>query len=96
MGRGWRIAQREGEDVTDRVLAAARAGVQAPAAQQSQGAAGAQARPEQLQRELTSLLGEQAQALFEAWRHASALYANRSPSECLALAEEALASSSEG
>jgi hypothetical protein len=40
MGRGWRAAQREGEDVTERVLAAAREAIEAARAQSSARAGG--------------------------------------------------------
>ncbi len=97
MGRGWPRAEREGEDVTERMLAQCRSGGQQQAAATTgeppaapadvAGADGAGAG------ELSALLGEQPQALLEAWRHAAALYRNRTPSQTLALAEEAIGSS---
>lgn len=88
MGRGWRAVQRAGEDVTERVLSAARDAAPAPAPAAAPSGPSAP--------ELLALLGDEPQALLEAWRHASALYRNRSPSERLALAEAALRSSGEG
>lgn len=89
MGRGWRAAQRSGKDVTERVLGAARSGAPGPVHMDAQASASKPAA------ELMSLLGKDAEALLDAWRHASALYRDRSPSECLALAEEALRSGGE-
>jgi hypothetical protein len=96
MGRGWRAAQRHGENVTDRVLAAARANLASAARAAAPVAAPAAATGDPSAPELLALLGDEPQALLEAWRHASALYRNRSPSERLALAEAALDSSGEG
>jgi hypothetical protein len=69
MGRGWRNAQRQSEDVTARVLAA---GSDSPGP------------------ELLSLLGDDSSALLAAWRVVAARCPERSPSECLALAEQAI------
>jgi hypothetical protein len=101
MGRGWRAAEHDGADVTARVLASARqadpaastdARGQPPegraviASAPARGADGDALRPQ-----LLSLLGGD-EALLEAWRHAAALYRGRSPSESLALAEDAIRS----
>jgi hypothetical protein len=94
MGRGWRAAERAGEDVTERVLAATRA-MTAGTAGDPAGVSAPVANANMAPTQLLALLGEDAQALLEAWRHASALYRNRSPSERLALAEEALRSNAE-
>ncbi|HXW58032.1 MAG TPA: hypothetical protein VEJ23_01005 [Solirubrobacteraceae bacterium] len=94
MGRGWSAAKRDSQDVTGRVLAATRAataGAPGPRDDASAPAASGDATPAQL----LALLGVDPEALLEAWRHASALYRNRSPSERLALAEEALRSDPE-
>jgi hypothetical protein len=96
MGRGWRAAERESEDVTARVVAAASAAM-APgpagtastegAAQPGQGpAADALA----LGVQLASLLGADPARLLEAWRQASVENPGLSPSETLAVAEAAL------
>jgi hypothetical protein len=93
MGRGWRTAQRQSEDVTERVLEAARAADAAsvPAvsaeARVTQGALG----EEEL---LSSLLGEDATSLLAAWRALAAAGGDRRrPSECLAAAEAAVSAS---
>jgi hypothetical protein len=109
MGRGWRSAQREGEDVTARVIAAAGeslgttaeppgaapAPVGAPA-QASLGAEGAPpADPLALGVQLGSLLGTDPSGLLLAWREAAAEEPELTPSEALARAEAALRSSRE-
>jgi hypothetical protein len=94
MGRGWRNAQRAGSDVTERVLEAARAaqpraGDGAPAAvQSSRGEPAADADVVALAAELVALLGQEPRALMRAWRLALESHPDRSPSECLVLAEE--------
>lgn len=94
MGRGWRNAQRAGSDVTERLLEAARAarprtGDGAPAAvQRSHGEPAADGEVVPLLAELVALLGQEPQALMRAWRLALESHPDRSPSECLALAEE--------
>lgn len=74
MGRGWRNARRQGEDVTERVVAQA-----APrtAADTEAG-------------ELLSLLGADPAALLKAWRLAVKRRPELAPSASLALAETAL------
>lgn len=95
MGRGWRIAEREGHDVTERLLAATR--------EASVSAAGSAATSEQarsqaptlgldpavasLLAELMGLLGEDPVSLMRAWQLALEGHSERTPSECLALAE---------
>jgi hypothetical protein len=106
MGRGWRAAQRAGEDVTARVIAAAEARGAAPAAEPAQAAeqtASAPladvpqlADPLALGVQLASLLGGDPARLLAAWRQASAENPGLSPSETLALAEEALRCSAPG
>jgi hypothetical protein len=100
MGRGWRAAQRQSEDVTERVLEEARAAPngQAPAdfpggpsvasgrGLSSAGETGKDA----LARELGSLLGADPIALLAAWRLLAAADPGRRPSECLAAAERAV------
>jgi hypothetical protein len=91
MGRGWRNAQRQSENVTDRILTAAAeaasAASRAPATDASSDV-GLPADP--LACELRSLLGPDPASLLEAWRLAAARSPERPPSECLALAEAAL------
>jgi hypothetical protein len=110
MGRGWRAAQRNSEDVTARVIAAA---TEAPAptaagtpAQSPPGrtqaapdlsvAASRTPDPLALGVELASLLGGDPTRLLAAWREASAGNPGLSPSETLALAEAALGSPTPG
>jgi hypothetical protein len=110
MGRGWRAAQRNSEDVTARVIAAAAdappptaAGGPAPAppgppqvASDSSVDASLMADPLALGVELASLLGADPARLLAAWRQASAENPGVSPSETLALAEAALGSVAPG
>jgi hypothetical protein len=98
MGRGWRAAERESENVTDPVLAAAREGLaaapastpRAPASAQRPAANGALADPLALGVQLASLLGEDPAGLLAAWRDVAARSTGLSPSESLALAERQL------
>jgi hypothetical protein len=95
MGRGWRRAQRQGQDVTERVLATAR---DVAAAQQRAAAAAVtpgMADPLALGVQLASLLGEDAASLLDAWRAVVARGAGLSPSESLALAEREIAAGRE-
>jgi hypothetical protein len=98
MGRGWRAAQRDGEDVTDAVLAAAREalaaaatapapGLASSASSQAAVAAAALADPLALGVQLASLLGEDPGRLLAAWREVAGRSTGLSPSESLALAE---------
>ena len=80
MGRGWGNAQHHGEDVTERVLARARAGWDAVVAPADAGAG------------LQSLLGKDPDALLAAWRLAAERRPELSPSQALALAERTLSS----
>ncbi len=98
MGRGWRTAQREGEDVTERVLAVAKGEVES-AAQVVASSAGGVSGPAEgglmgdplaLGVQIAALLGPDATALLEAWRRAAASAPGLPPSESLALAEQAL------
>jgi len=97
MGRGWRAAERQSENVTDAVLAAARdtlaAAAHMPAPPGSAPAAvanGALADPLALGVQLASLLGEDPASLLAAWRDVAARSTGLSPSESLALAERQL------
>jgi hypothetical protein len=99
MGRGWRTAQREGTDVTERVLAEARgaladgsAGAGTAAVATSAPAAAAPQGPDPLALgvELAGLLGSDAVRLLSAWRAVVARTGGLAPSESLALAEREL------
>jgi hypothetical protein len=95
MGRGWRAAKRASEDVTERVLQAAKAAIAQAAntAPSTAPAAGAQlSDPLALAVQIGSLLGPDPIRLLEAWRAAAAGAPGLPPSESLALAEKALAS----
>jgi hypothetical protein len=93
MGRGWRTAQRQGEDVTERVLAAARdrAASAARAVPQAPPAEGfAQPDPLALGVQLAALLGHDPGRLLAAWRDAAARSPELVPSQSLAQAERAV------
>jgi hypothetical protein len=95
MGRGWRNAQHRSEDVTERVLARARASRQAAPGASAAAPAIAPAGPSAAgspDAELQSLLGDDPDALLQAWRLAARRRPELSPSESLALAEHALSS----
>jgi hypothetical protein len=98
MGRGWRAAQRESEDVTEQLLASARKALSAESAQQTspQTSAGAAqphppSDPLALGVQIASLLGGDPMGLLEAWRAAAARSPGLAPAETLALAERDLA-----
>jgi hypothetical protein len=94
MGRGWRTAQRQGRDVTDRLLAQAKEAADAApraSAQRLSSDAGPLADPLTLGVQLASLLGQDPAGLLAAWREAAASQPGLSPSETLALAEHDLA-----
>lgn len=93
MGRGWRNAQRGGSDVTERMLASARVLPAGPGdGTRTDAGQTVVARPDvdigSLAAELVVLLGEEPLALMRAWQLALERHPDRSPSECLALAEE--------
>jgi hypothetical protein len=106
MGRGWRAAERQGKDVTEAVLAAARRAVAAAASGAGPAAAGtvgagmpvapgsAGAAPAvdafALGMQMAALLGPDAMRLLDAWRAAAVSSPGLAPSETLARAEEAL------
>jgi hypothetical protein len=100
MGRGWRNAKRQSRDVTEDLLASARA---APASTASPGSppngglaqttdpsSRAASGPERLATELLALLGDDPTPLLRAWQLALERHPDRTPSECLALAEDLL------
>ncbi len=100
MGRGWRSAQRESENITERFLGYLRASAAAPeaaaaAAGQPAGPVapqvGAPSDPLALGVQIATLLGGEPLALLEAWRAAAAGSPGSKPSETLAIAEGELA-----
>jgi hypothetical protein len=110
MGRGWRAAQRNSEDVTARVIAAAteasyNAAAGGPVAARPDPAHASHGRsadasliadPLALSVQLASLLGGNPERLLAAWRQAATENPDLSPSETLALAEAAFRSSTPG
>lgn len=95
MGRGWRAAERNGTDVTDRVLGAATAAARAAAQgalQQQQPPPDATLEADSLGLELLSLLADGPAPLYYAWRLAAKRFPERSPGECLILAERSVGS----
>jgi hypothetical protein len=93
MGRGWPTAQRQGEDVTERVIAQAKQAAQPVAAQPAVVPPAAATTPaEGPAEQLRSLLGDDPVALLAAWRLAAERRPEMEPSEALALAEQTLSS----
>jgi hypothetical protein len=95
MGRGWRIAEREGTDVTEQLIAAAHSANASAAgsaamsgqARSQAAAAGLDPTAASLVADLLGLLGEDPVPLMRAWQLALEGHSDRTPSECLALAE---------
>ncbi len=94
MGRGWHIAEREGKNVTEQLLSSARSasvsGAGSTVVGESDQAAVAIARDPastSLATELLGMLGEDPLPLMRAWQLALEGHPDRTPSECLALAE---------
>jgi hypothetical protein len=96
MGRGWHVAAREGQDVTAQLLAAARtvnvtaagsAATSEQARSQAAAAPGLDPSTASLAAQLLVLLGEDPISLMRAWQLALERHPDRTPSECLALAE---------
>jgi hypothetical protein len=105
MGRGWRNAQRQSEDVTERVLAAAKQaadiapvappteiGDVTPGAVAGGPAIGSSSPRGASDAGLLPLLGPDPAALLQAWRLVVERRPELSPSESLELAEETLTS----
>jgi hypothetical protein len=100
MGRGWRNAKRQSRDVTEEMLAAARSasGSTSSAGSPQSGDMGQTAAapprgapdPERLAGDLLALLGDDPTPLLRAWQLALERHPDRTPSECLALAEDLL------
>ncbi|HEX4114590.1 MAG TPA: hypothetical protein VHY18_01800 [Solirubrobacteraceae bacterium] len=96
MGRGWRIAEREGKDVTEQLLEATRsvsvstagsAMTSGPARSHATPASGLDPTLTSLAAELLEMLGKDPMPLMQAWQLALEGHPDRTPSECLALAE---------
>jgi len=107
MGRGWRNAQRQSQDVTEHVIAQALASPAvsttagmvaapsaggAPAVTSEHGTPGSDRASPSLAPELHPLLGADPTALLQAWRLAAQRRPELAPSESLALAEVTLSS----
>jgi hypothetical protein len=92
MGRGWPIAQREGENVTARVLAQAEEGERQPVGSADRGSPPSGSLADSIALEVLSLLADGPAAPAEAWRLAAARAPESSAVESLALAERALKS----
>ncbi len=97
MGRGWRAAQRQSQDVTTRVLAAAGEARGEPAvplapAANAQPATDEALLADSLGLELLTVLGSGPAPLRRAWELAQTRHPQRTASQCLALAERAVAS----
>jgi hypothetical protein len=90
MGRGWPIAQRQGEDVTARVLAQADEQKREPAGSRDRGSTPSASLADSLALEVLSLLADGPATPAEAWRLAAARSPGSSAVESLALAERAL------
>jgi hypothetical protein len=91
MGRGWRAAQRQSADVTERVLDAAKLALE-QAQQSAVPAGGAAASGDALALgvQLATLLGSDPAGLLDAWRAVVAESPGLAPSEGLKLAEQRL------
>ena len=97
MGRGWRAAQRQSEDVTERVLATAKvAGGASPEAVAQHPPPDTSLLADSLGLELLALLGDGPVPLSQAWRLAGARFPELLPGESLGLAERAVGSLLEG
>ncbi len=102
MGRGWRAAERQGTDVSDRILAAAKEATRAAgqgtpehgAAQTGvqQAVPDASLEADSLGLELLSLLADGPAPLYYAWRLAAKRFPERTPGEALMLAERSVES----
>jgi hypothetical protein len=91
MGRGWGNAQRQSEDVTERVIARAKQADGVAAGGAGNAATGPSSAPQDAPEDrLESLLGADPAALLAAWRLTAERRPELAPSESLALAEETL------
>jgi hypothetical protein len=89
MGRGWPVAQREGEDITRRVLAQPK-GQRRPAELPATDSPGAASVADSLALEVLASLSDAPATLSDAWRLAAARSPRSSAAQSLALAEQAL------
>jgi hypothetical protein len=92
MGRGWRNAQRQCEDVSDRVLAAAKKRHDSLPPDSARGDTSSPEQADSLALELLPLLEHAPVTLSRAWALARSRFPDRPASECLALAEQAVRS----
>jgi hypothetical protein len=96
MGRGWRNAQRASDDVTERVLTAARDAAVTGAVARVPGpgvaAGSAPLDPLALSVQLATLLGRDPAGLLAVWRAVAARHPELAPSEALAASEREIAS----
>lgn len=98
MGRGWRVAQRQAHDVTERMLAAARdaaspqSGVLAAPTGKTQPSQDDALLADSLGLELLTVLGAAQAPLRRAWELACARYPERTVGQSLVLAEHAVSS----
>ena len=91
MGRGWANARRHGTDVTERMIAAARDAVGRPMSSEpslSTDTTDRKLAGDSLALELLAALGDDPVPLVRAWQLALERHPDRTPSECLALAED--------
>jgi hypothetical protein len=93
MGRGWRVAERQGQDVSERVLGAATESARAATQGSPQQApSDGPLEADSLGLELLAMLADGPAPLYYAWRLAAKRFPDRSPGECLMLAERAVGS----
>jgi hypothetical protein len=100
MGRGWHNAKRQGKDVTEELLASARQALHSTSsadlrpiedmAQTATAPPQATSDRQRLAGELLALLGPDPTPLLRAWQLALERHPDRTPSECLSLAEDFL------
>jgi hypothetical protein len=94
MGRGWRHAQRESSDVTERVVLEAQERAEGRQAEdhrlERQPASDEALLGDSLGLDLLGSIGEQGAPLLGAWKLALERFPERSAGECLTLAERAL------
>jgi hypothetical protein len=90
MGRGWPIAQRQGEDVTARVLAQTNQPDRQAGGLRGRGSQPSGSLADSLALEVLSLLADGPASPAEAWRLAATRSPESSAVESLALAEQAL------
>jgi hypothetical protein len=89
MGRGWRAAQRGGEDVTERLLAEMRGSASAPPFADGPNE---DLLADSLGLELLGVLGAGRRSPNEVWKLTQERFPERSAGQCLVLAERAVAS----